>query len=383
MAVALISLACIVGMVAIAPAVRAQSPILQAQSVESLQQQRQQIEKKREEVKQQRQEIQNLEQSTQQRLEGLSDQIENTAEEIKDNEVRLAQANTRLKKLEEEYAEAERAYQQQQSATVGRLKFLQRQQGSRGWAVLLQSRNLNEFLDRRYQLRRVYAADRQMLEHLEADANKLEQRRRDVERQKNEIALLTQELLSRKAAYEQQADVQEGLLSRFQRDRQALEEAESQLERDSSNLAGLIRQRLDIAARSSAVIRGTGIFSIPTEGRLTSNFGYRVHPILGKRRFHAGIDFGAPQGTTIRAADTGVVIYAGWYGGYGRSVIIDHGNRISTLYAHSSRIFVAEGQRVERGQAIAAVGSTGFSTGPHLHFEVRRNGEPVNPIDFF
>ena len=88
------------------------------------------------------------------------------------------------------------------------------------------------------------------------------------------------------------------------------------------------------------------------------------------------------MGTTIRAADSGRVIFAGWYGGYGRAVVIDHGGGITTLYGHASRLYVSEGQSVQQGQSIAAVGSTGLSTGPHLHFEVRRNGNPINPMGF-
>jgi murein DD-endopeptidase MepM/ murein hydrolase activator NlpD len=107
-----------------------------------------------------------------------------------------------------------------------------------------------------------------------------------------------------------------------------------------------------------------------------------VHPILGYQRFHSGIDFGADYGTVINAADSGTVIFAGWYGGYGNAVIINHGGSITTLYGHTSELYVAEGQTVQRGQAIAAVGSTGLSTGPHLHFEVRQNGDPVDPAAY-
>lgn len=122
-----------------------------------------------------------------------------------------------------------------------------------------------------------------------------------------------------------------------------------------------------------------GRFAYPVNGRLTSGFGMRYHPILHITRMHTGCDFGAPIGSTIRAAAAGVVIHSSYMSGYGNVVIVDHGGGLSTVYAHCSRIVVSDGQRVGRGQYIANVGSTGLSTGPHLHFEVRVNGRAVNP----
>ncbi|MDX2215392.1 MAG: peptidoglycan DD-metalloendopeptidase family protein [Oculatellaceae cyanobacterium bins.114] len=353
-----------------------------AASVERLRQQQQQIERRRSQLNREQDRLENLQESAQDRLEGLEDTIQTTASQIRANENQLKIASDRLQKLEAELAVAEKTYQDRQFATVARLRFLQRQQSSRGWAVLLNSQSLNDFLDRRRQLSLVYGADRKILAELKAEADDLNRRRRTIERQKNEIALLTQELQAQKSEYEAQAKTQESLINRLRADRQALEEAESQLEKDSANIAVLIRQRIAAAARNGIVVHGTGQFSLPVNGRLTSNFGYRVHPILGYRRFHAGVDFGVGYGTVIRAADSGTVIFAGWYGGYGRSVIIDHGNNLTTLYAHTSEVYVSEGQAVQRGQAIAAVGSTGLSTGPNLHFEVRQNGTPVNPLNY-
>lgn len=353
-----------------------------ASSVESLRQQQQQLERQRSQLNQEQDRLENLQESAQDRLSGLEDNIQTTAGQIRRNENQLKVANDRLRKLQSELAIAEKTYQERQFSTVARLRFLQRQQGSRGWAVLLQSQNLNDFLDRRRQLMLVYGADRKILAELKTEADDLNRRRRTIEQQKNQIALITQELQAQKAEYEAQAKTQEGLINRLRADRQALEEAEEQLARDSSNITALIRQRIAAAARNGIVIRGTGQFSVPVGGRITSTFGQRVHPILGYRRFHAGIDFGVGHGTVIRAADSGTVIFAGWYGGYGRSVIIDHGNNLTTLYAHTSAVYISEGQAVQRGQAIAAVGSTGLSTGPHLHFEVRENGTPVNPLNY-
>lgn len=119
---------------------------------------------------------------------------------------------------------------------------------------------------------------------------------------------------------------------------------------------------------------GTGNIGLPARGRITSRFGYR-----GKE-FHTGVDIAAPYGSPIYAADNGKVIWAGWDGNYGRLVKIDHGNGMVTYYAHTSRIVVKVGQRVAKGQLIAYVGTSGRSTGPHVHFEVRKNGKPINPL---
>ena len=123
-------------------------------------------------------------------------------------------------------------------------------------------------------------------------------------------------------------------------------------------------------------------FRMPVNGRQTSPFGYRMHPILRYRRLHTGIDFGAPSGSPIYASADGQVSSAGWDGGYGKAVRLSHGGGILTLYGHMSRLAVSPGQRVAAGQVIGYVGSTGMSTGPHLHYEVHRNGQRVDPAGF-
>ncbi|MBC7986745.1 MAG: M23 family metallopeptidase [Sphingomonadaceae bacterium] len=130
---------------------------------------------------------------------------------------------------------------------------------------------------------------------------------------------------------------------------------------------------------ASGVGRQTGEMMMPVNGRQTSPFGYRVHPILGYRRLHTGIDFGAPYGAPIRAAASGTIDFAGRNRGYGNFVRINHGSGMQTAYGHMSRIAVGHGARVAQGEVIGYVGSTGMSTGPHLHYELMRNGQRINP----
>ncbi len=133
------------------------------------------------------------------------------------------------------------------------------------------------------------------------------------------------------------------------------------------------------AAASSPTQASTSGFQWPITARVTSEYGYRVHPVYGSRRLHAGIDIGAAGGTPIASANGGVVIFAGRQGGYGNTIIVDHGGGITTLYAHQSRLGASVGQTVNRGDIIGFVGATGTATGNHLHFEVRVNGSPTNP----
>jgi murein DD-endopeptidase MepM/ murein hydrolase activator NlpD len=152
------------------------------------------------------------------------------------------------------------------------------------------------------------------------------------------------------------------------------------LQRQSDALAASLRAR---QSGQALVPSGHGVLSVPIPGApITSGFGPRVHPIYGDVRMHTGIDFGASSGTPIRAAADGVVVSAGPLGGYGNATVIDHGNGLATLYGHQSSIAVSPGQHVGRGQVIGYVGCTGLCTGPHLHFEVRVRGTPVDPMQY-
>jgi murein DD-endopeptidase MepM/ murein hydrolase activator NlpD len=151
----------------------------------------------------------------------------------------------------------------------------------------------------------------------------------------------------------------------------------------TSTTSGVAASGGGTATTALSPTKAPGKLIVPVPGApITSPFGYRIHPIYGTSLLHTGIDYGADEGTPIRAAADGVVVSAGWYGGYGNATIIDHGGGIATLYGHQSSIGVSAGQKVTQGQTIGRVGCTGDCTGPHVHFEVRLNGDPVNPANY-
>lgn len=150
----------------------------------------------------------------------------------------------------------------------------------------------------------------------------------------------------------------------------------------SSLAAEAAKIEAEIAARQQPGGSNPGVLAWPLPGRVTSPYGYRIHPITGTSRLHAGIDLSGSSGQAIKAAGAGTVILAEWYGGYGNTVVIDHGGGLSTLYAHQSGLNVSRGAGVSTGDVVGYVGSTGFSTGPHLHFETREGGTPVDPMRY-
>jgi murein DD-endopeptidase MepM/ murein hydrolase activator NlpD len=228
-------------------------------------------------------------------------------------------------------------------------------------------------------------------EELKSDVSGLRDRldndRSQARSQRDVVASQEQDLSSRRQAQDslrQQAAAevatQNDLLGQLQSRKAEFQGQIVALQRQSDALASQLRGR---QSGQVLVPSGHGVLAVPIPGApITSGFGPRVHPIYGDVRMHTGIDFGASAGTPIRAAADGVVVSAGPLGGYGNATVIDHGNGLATLYGHQSRIAVSPGQRISRGQIIGYVGCTGLCTGPHLHFEVRVQGTPVDPMQY-
>jgi len=263
-------------------------------------------------------------------------------------------------------------------------------------SVLLASRSFTDFVERWEDLRLLIAANQRAVRERKIAEVKVASAQQNLE--STQAALQNQEQAQQRARNQLDilASERQNLVDVADAQRRHVASEVAQIEdlsaTEEAQLEALIveRQR-EIeaqreAARRAAGIVGTtsapGALAWPVSGTITSPFGYRRNPFGGGMEFHQGLDIAAPMGTTITAAASGTVISAGWYGGYGNYILIDHGGGMATGYGHCSQIFVSVGQQVQKGQAIGAVGSTGASTGPHVHFEVRINGKPVDPVPY-
>ena len=240
------------------------------------------------------------------------------------------------------------------------------------------------FLETRVRAQReTVARYRDLRVRIESEQVGLTAAREQVTASRAEVDAHRQDLLG---ARNEQAEVRRQVAAEEAHEKALLDELRSKVKQYEAQIAALKKESDAIAAllraRQSARARAPGALGRPVGGPITSGFGSRRHPILGTVRNHTGVDFGSPSGTPIKSAAAGVVLSAGERSGYGNTVIVDHGGTLATLYAHQSRIAVKDGQTVSRGQTIGYVGSTGFSTGPHLHFEVRMNGNPVDPMRY-
>lgn len=244
--------------------------------------------------------------------------------------------------------------------------------------VLLSATSFSDFLTRLDMVKRLIDSDKQLLAEFKAKKELVEKKKEELERQQSQIYRQQRDVSAKKAVIASRKSDRQRLLSQLEKQKKEYENKQDQLEKDAKRLANMIYQ---MQAKSNKGYMGTGSFHwpVPASTRVTSEYGWRTHPIFKTKRFHNGIDIGAPTGTKVVAADDGQVIYTGSYGGYGKTVIIDHGGQVSTQYSHLSNISVSNGTKVNKGDVVGLVGSTGWSTGPHLHFTVYKNGQHASP----
>ncbi len=309
-------------------------------------------------------------------LDAITAQLKQTRESLAQSKAHLAQARREQKKVAAALAASEKKLSDRENRLATRMAANYRQGPVRYVSVVLGSRSMGEMVGRAQFVRTIVRYDALLIAQIKSDRLDVLRWKREVTSKANEIAYVTQELSTKQNAEAQATQKRRAVLAEAQKQRAAWEQELSALQADSDQIAN----RLRAAQTVGNLVPFSGGFIHPVPGPVVSTFGMRFHPILHYSRLHAGVDFGASSGTPIAAASGGTVVFSGTIRGYGNVVVVDHGGGISTLYAHCSARLVNEGATVTQGQTIALVGATGLATGPHLHFEVRKNGAPVDPL---
>lgn len=308
--------------------------------------------------------------------------LETTSSSLQATKRQYTTMDARLRNMESEYAQAVRDFNATDAALKNRIRQVYKNQRTGMFELLLTAKDLNAFLDIVYFERIVIKNDYKRLATLKLKSIKLAKMKSDIEIQKQSLQRTIADMNYQQASIQRDIQANQSMINKLKTDRAAYERSERELERQSANLQSMISRGYS----HSSVKIASGGFIKPIGGRITSPFGWRVHPIFKSRTFHSGVDIGGPNMGAIHASNAGRVIYAGWYGGYGKVVILDHGSvngqPTTTLYAHMSVTKVSKGQSVTKGQVIGLEGTTGYSTGPHCHFEVRINGKPNNPLNY-
>ena len=286
---------------------------------------------------------------------------------INDNQIKLTQKKAEVEKRKKIYSKRLR-----EIYINGQINYLD---------VLLGAKDFGDFSSRMYLLQKIISSDIEMLTQLQKAEAEVKARQEQLDAQMKDIKTTQAELEAKRARAKKLKEQRSYMLYKAQEEEQQSQSEYERLLAISENITAMLRN-MESGGSSSSGGGGTGRFIWPCHGTITSYFGWRTHPVFGTTKYHSGMDIGVDYGTPILAADSGTVIYSGWLGGYGYAVMIDHGSGLVTLYGHNQALNVYEGQYVTKGTCIAYAGSTGYSTGPHCHFEVRLHGEVTEPLNY-
>ncbi|MBY0546931.1 MAG: peptidoglycan DD-metalloendopeptidase family protein [Candidatus Obscuribacterales bacterium] len=341
------------------------------------------VARKRKEARENAERVRKKERIAMAKLHKIKSQLRATTTELKANKNQLVKTETHLRSCETNLSKTADAEQNLSEGAAVRLREMYEGQRLGLLEAMFQVSSLQQLMDVLYYQERIAEQDRGLIDELRARERALAAQKNRLGSEKMKLGDIVSEFAKKALALNKEKSDQEQVADKLRTQRAFYEAAEQQLNRESSQLESQIMAMMRANKTTDKVVtRGSGTMSWPLRAAITSPFGYRRHPIFGVRKFHTGVDLAGPNHSAIKAADSGDVLYSGWYGGYGKVVIVGHGNGLATLYAHMSKAAVGKGENVKKGDVVGYEGSTGFSTGPHLHFEVRVDGKPNNPINF-
>ena len=328
-------------------------------------------------------------------LHAIQRDLDTATAELKQVQADRIQLDKDITKTEAELKEAQARLQSREKVFYKRVRDIYINGRLSYLDVVVGSKDFSDFANRMEMLKRILQSDMDLINTIKTEREEIASKKAKLEEDRAKVLELEKVAQEKQNLINQKKAERQAVLERAMNDRDTAERAYNELMASSASITAMLQQRAAERAAAAAAaasqggggggatwVQGSGQLAAPVVAPITSDFGWRIHPIYGTRRLHAGTDFGVDEGTPVHAADGGVVVEAGWVSGYGYTVIIDHGNGMSTLYAHNSEVAVSPGQTVSKGQVVSYSGNTGGSTGPHLHFEVRINGEPTDPMGY-
>lgn len=316
-----------------------------------------------------------------QQVEKLDSKIETAKQELIEQESKITELKDNINQIETDLNSVTEKYDKQVELFKQRMVAIYTSGETHYLDVLLKSKSLSDFISSYYIISELTTIDENLLTDLEKKKKSMDLSKQKLENEKKELATIVENQTRTTRTLQNTKKLRESFIAKLSDDEKNLQakidEINQQYEIVNQQILALSQQGID-----TEYIGGELAWPVPGYTRITSKYAMRVHPITGQYKLHTGVDIGAPMGANFVAANDGTVVKAGMNAAYGNMVIIDHGGGISTLYAHGSEILVEVGQTVKRGDAILKVGSTGYSTGPHAHFEVRINGATTDPLPY-
>lgn len=307
-------------------------------------------------------------------LQGDIDTIQNVIDE-KDAEIEAK--NAEIEVLDESLKKTDKQLKK-------RMKIMYESGTTSYLEMIFSAKGLSDLFTRLSIIESIVKHDNKIIEDYQMQIDQIAAAKEIIETEKNEQVEAREILEGKRGQIKAKQQEQQKLIDALSKDINELKKQEAEMEAAERQIQAQINAALGKSDQKSLTYTGSGKFILPLASytRISSPFGYRIHPITGTRKLHSGIDYAAPAGTAIYAAEDGVVLTSGWINGYGYTITVNHGSGYVTLYAHCSSLIAKAGQKVVKGQTIARVGSTGNSTGNHLHFEVKVNGTAQDPAKF-
>ncbi len=316
-----------------------------------------------------------------------------TEQRIKVLELKLEKVKNTIAGLQAEVKLTEGELEEMMGILENRLVDIYKYGGVAEFNLLLSSASAHEAMETSFLLHKIALQDESLIGEMLQKKDRLLKAAEQMKHQEKELAANTASLSSERKTYREEISKSNVFLDKVRKERSLHEQAARELQQSQKEIQqtvmALMKKKREEEARGApraatqyTYLPSGGQLAWPIQGQITSSFGMRVHPTFKTKIVHTGIDIKGAQGTPVGAAGPGEVLFAGWLRGYGQVIIIDHGNNLSTVYAHLSSMSVREGAAVKKGQTIGAVGSTGVATGAHLHFEVRVGGEARDPMKY-